>query len=177
LTVATQNSIASIFGLFLLICFGFFFIAGFFRSPYVPSNRKTIKRMLQVAKIKKGEKVYDLGCGDGRIVIAAEKKYGARAVGYEVSFMVWSLAQINRILHLSRAKIYRRNFFKADLRDADVVFCYLLPSVMEKLAPKFKKELKKGARVISASFHLPEWKLLKKYPKEPGINPIFIYKK
>ena len=173
----TQSLISALFGLGLMVAFTYFFIAGFFRSPFVPSNRKTIKKMLEVAKIKKGERVIDLGCGDGRIVIAAEKRFGARAEGYEVSIFVWLLAQMNRLLKLSPVKIYRRNFFKADLSKADVIFCYLLPEVMEKLSPKFKKELKKGARVVSASFRLPGWKIQKEYKKEKRIAPIFIYRK
>jgi ribosomal protein L11 methylase PrmA len=172
-----QNLIPPILALSLLFGFMFFFVAGFFRSPFVPSNRKTIDKMLEVAKIKKGEKVYDLGCGDGRIVIAADRKFGAEAVGYEISILVWNLAHINKFFKRSKAKILRKDFFKADLRDADVVFCYLLPEVMEKLAPKFKKELKPGARVVSASFHLPKWKLVKKYKREGRVCPVFVYKK
>ncbi len=133
--------------------------------------------MLKVTKIKKGERVVDLGCGDGRIVFRAEKEFGAIAEGYEISVFVWLLAQSNRILKRAKSKIYRRNFFTADLSKADVVFCYLLPEVMQELVPKFQKELKKGARIISASFSLPGWQARKIYPKEGRAGKVFIYKK
>jgi len=119
----------------------------------------------------------DLGCGDGRIVFRAEKEFGAIAEGYEISVFVWLLAQSNRILKRAKSKIYRRNFFTADLSKADVVFCYLLPEVMQELVPKFQKELKKGARIISASFSLPGWQARKIYPKEGRAGKVFIYKK
>lgn len=176
MTLATQELILSLLGLLLVISFLFFFLAGFFRSPFVPSNKRTIKKMLAVAQLKKGEQVFDLGCGDGRILVRAEKHYGAQATGYEISIFVWCLAQINRLIWNSQAKIYRRNFWQADLRKADVVFCYLLPEVMQKLSPKFKKELKPGSRIISAAFHLPGFQLAKKYPKEKGLSTIFVYK-
>ena len=172
-----MNEITLLLGLLLLIALFYFFIAGFFRSPFVPSNRKTVEKMLRVAKIKRDEKVVDLGCGDGRIVFRAEKQFHAQAEGYEISIFVWLLAQINRVLKRAKSKIYRKNFFEADLRDADVVFCYLLPEVMEKLSPKFKKELKCGSRIISASFHLPDFKLQKKYLKEGRTETVFVYKK
>lgn len=164
-------------GFVLLLAVFYFFIAGFFRSPFVPSNRKTIAKMLRVAKIQKGERVVDLGCGDGRIVFRAEKNFGAIASGYEVSIFVWLLAQVNRLFKRAKSKIYRRNFFDADLGKADIVFCYLLPAVMQKLSPKFKKELKKGARIISASFSLRDWKAKKVYPAEARAAKIFVYKK
>jgi ribosomal protein L11 methylase PrmA len=155
----------------------YFFIAGFFRSPFVPSNRKTIEKMLKVAKIKRGERVVDLGCGDGRIVFRAEKQFGARAEGYEISILVWLLAQLNRLIKGAKASIYRRSFFKADISQTDVVFCYLLPEVMQKLSPKLRKELKKGARIISASFSLHDWKAQKVYPKEGRVGKVFVYRK
>ncbi|MBU1089678.1 50S ribosomal protein L11 methyltransferase [Patescibacteria group bacterium] len=169
--------IVAILGVFLLLALFYFFTAGFFRSPFIPSNRKTIEKMLRVAKIKKGERVIDLGCGDGRIVFLAEKKFHAKAEGYEISIFVWLLAQINRFFKCAKSKIYRRNFFEADLRRADVVFCYLLPEVMKKLSPKFKRELKHGARVVSASFSLPNFKLHKKHEREGKAGTIFVYKK
>ncbi|MFA6458739.1 MAG: 50S ribosomal protein L11 methyltransferase [Patescibacteria group bacterium] len=162
-------------GFAFMISLFYFFVAGFFRSPFVPSNRKTIAKMLLVAKIRPGEKVVDLGCGDGRIVFRAEKFFGANAEGYEISVFVWLLAQANRWLKSTKAKIYRRNFFTADLSQADVVFCYLLPEVMLKLSPKFKKELKPGARIISASFSLPGFEPQKIYPAEARAAKIFIY--
>jgi len=172
-----MNEMIALLGFFFLLTLFYFFIAGFFRSPFVPSNRKTIEKMLRVAKIKAGERVVDLGCGDGRIVFRAEKEFGAKAEGYEISIFVWLLAQSNRILKRAKSKIYRRNFFKADISKADVVFCYLFPEVMQKLSPKFKKELKKGARIISASFSLHDWKAVKVYEKEGREGKIFVYRK
>lgn len=161
----------------LLVAFFVFFVAGFFRSPFVPSNRRTLARMLEVAEIRPGQKIVDLGCGDGRIVFRAEKEFGAVASGFEISIFVWSLAQINRIRKNAKSKIYRRDFFAADLSNVDIVFCYLLPEMMHKLSPKFKKELRPGAKIISAGFSLPGFRLLKKYPKEGGAIEIFIYEK
>lgn len=133
--------------------------------------------MLKVAKIKKGERVIDLGCGDGRIVFRAEKDFGARAEGYEISIFVWCLAQLNRLIQGAKARVYRRDFFEADISQADVIFCYLLPEVMQKLSPKFKKELKKGARIVSASFSLHDWKPRKVYPREGRVGKVFVYRK
>jgi hypothetical protein len=160
-----------------MIWFMYFFIAGFFRSPFVPSNRITVDKMLRLAKIKKGERIFDLGCGDGRIVFAAEKR-GAIAVGYEISRFVWFLSQIRRWLTKSQSEIRCENFFQANLRQADVVFCYLLPHVMKDLKPKFEKELKRGARVISAGFSIPDWPQIGDYPRDgTGAIRIFVYKK
>ncbi|MFH1375389.1 MAG: 50S ribosomal protein L11 methyltransferase [Patescibacteria group bacterium] len=166
-----------LFGLIFLLAFFYFFVAGFFRSPFVPANRKTVEKMLAAAKLRKGERVIDLGCGDGRIIFLAEQRYGVTAEGYEVSTFVWLLAQLNRLLKHSQAKIYRKNFFKADLAQADIVFCYLLPEVMRKLAPKLKQELKQGARIVSASFSLPDWEAVQVYEKEGGSEKVFVYRR
>jgi predicted TPR repeat methyltransferase len=153
------------------------FIGGFFQTPFVPSRKKVIKEMLRLAKIKKGERVVDLGCGDGRILIRAEKDFQAKAEGYEISRLVWLVAQLNRLLHRSNVKIYRKNFFQADLRKADVVFCYLLPGVMQQLSPKFRKELKRDCRVVSASFKLPGWKTIQTSKAAKHRGKVFLYKK
>lgn len=169
--------IASVTIICFMVAFLYFFIAGFFRSPFVPSNRRTIEKMLRLAKIKKSDIVFDLGCGDGRIVFGAEK-LGAKAVGYEISLFVWLLAQLRRYLTKSKSEIRRANFFQADLRKADVVFCYLLPHVMKALEPKFRRELPKGARIISAGFSLPGWQQVGDNPRDgTGAIRIFVYKK
>lgn len=170
----TQTLIFVLFALALLTALAYFFIAGFFRSPFVPSSRATVRAMLAAANLQSGERLCDLGCGDGRIIFAAEKM-GARAIGYEISIFVWLLAQIRRLLQRSQVQIFRRNFFHADFRNIDVVTCYLLPEVMVKLSPKLKKELRSGARIVSAAFHLPGWPLQKKL--KSGKTKIFVYQK
>ena len=119
-------------------------------APFVPSNRSSFLRMMEWAKIKKGERVYDLGCGDGRFIFAAAAA-GAKATGYELSIPVWLLAKIRSFFH-PHSSIRYADFWKQDYRDADVVFCYLLPKTMQTFKKKIWPQLKPKTRVISHAF-------------------------
>lgn len=121
-------------------------------APFVPSSRETVQRMLKLANIKPSECVVDLGCGDGRLVIAAAK-LGAQAIGYERSLPTFLLAWIKALPH-RRARIRFRNFWKQDHRNADVVFCYLLTSTMQEFRDCIWPTLKPGCRVISHAFRM-----------------------
>ncbi len=123
--------------------------------PFVSTDKKDFDRILTAAGLKPGEMIYDLGCGKGTLLIRAAKKFGAKGIGYEISLWPWLWAQFNIWLSRADVKVYLKNFFKADLSRADVVFCYLFPEVMAKLEPKFQKELQPGSRVVSYSFKLP----------------------
>lgn len=125
--------------------------------PFVPTENGVVEKMIEIADLKEGEVIYDLGCGDARILIQAMKKAPVKGVGIEVSHIVMSLARIKKWWNKSSVKLLRKNFYDQDLSDADVVICYLFPGVMKKLQEKFEKELKPGARVISYSFPMIEW--------------------
>ncbi|MFX0209026.1 MAG: hypothetical protein ACFFDT_23785 [Candidatus Hodarchaeota archaeon] len=113
-----------------------------------------------MSELKPDELLYDLGSGDGRILIMAAREFGAKCVGYELNFFRWKLSnwRIKRMGLSSQIKVIRSSFFEADLSHADVVFMYLLPSINEKLRPKLTKELNKGARVVTFSFVMKGWK-------------------
>jgi SAM-dependent methyltransferase len=125
--------------------------------PFVPTENKVVEKMIEIAELKKGEKIYDLGCGDGRILEVAMSKAPVEAIGIEISYIVISLARLRSWWKGSSIKLIRKNFYNQDLSDADIVICYLFPGVMKKLQKKFEKELKPGARVISYSFPMIEW--------------------
>jgi len=121
---------------------------------YVPSPMRVVRRMLELAEIQAGETVYDLGCGDGRILISAARKYGARGVGIEIDRDRIGEAR-RRALPFQDLIVFRRqNVFKVDLRRANVVTLYLLPKLNQRLLPRLCK-LKRGVRVVSHSFELP----------------------
>lgn len=131
--------------------------------PYVPSPEVVVRRMLQLANVKEGEVVYDLGCGDGRVLIIAAKEFGARAVGIEIRRDLYEQC-VRRIKELGledRVEVLYGNFFDYDISDADVVTLYLLTSVNEKLRPKLERELKPGSRVVSHDYEVPNWKPIK----------------
>lgn len=129
-------------------------------APWVPTARSTVEDMLELAGIKPGELVYDLGCGDGRILIAAAKKYQARAVGIELDPLRWLWCQILITLLGLREKVevHLGNLFQYDLSQADVVTCYLLPDTNKKLQAKLLQELKTDTRVVSNTFLFPGMK-------------------
>lgn len=144
-------------------------------SPYSPTPIKAVHEMLKQAKIKKGDKVYDIGAGDGRIVHYAVKNYGADAIGFEMDPVIFFIAKLRQWFFKWKGKIYRKNFTKHNLSDADVVLCYMLPRTLKKFQKKFDEELKEGTKVISYAFHIGNWKPKKIIPKKEKINKIFIY--
>lgn len=127
--------------------------------PFVPTPDEVVAKMLELAKVTKSDVVYDLGSGDGRIVIAAAKK-GARGVGVDINpvRIEESTANAKKAGVSERVKFINSDLFDADLREATVVTLYLLPSVNLRLRPKLFRELKPGTRVVSHSFDMGEWK-------------------
>ena len=128
-------------------------------APWVPMPVAKARRMLQLAGVCPGETVYDLGSGDGRVLLLAAREFGAQAVGVEIDPLRATLSQIViRVLGLrQRARVIRANLFEVDLRDADVITVYLLPKANVRLVPKLRRELKPGARIVALTFCMPDW--------------------
>ncbi|MFC1552589.1 SAM-dependent methyltransferase [Candidatus Latescibacterota bacterium] len=122
---------------------------------FVPTPQEVVDRMLELAEVKKKDLVYDLGCGDGRIVVTAAKKYGCKGVGYDINpeRVIDSLRNVknNKVERLVR--IEQRDVFTLDLSEASVITLYLLPSLNVKLIPQLKK-LKPGTRIVSHDFDM-----------------------
>jgi len=129
-------------------------------APDFPSPQEVIERMLQLARLQPGEMVYDLGSGEGRIVITAARKFKARAVGVELSpdLCKTATARVKALRLEYRVKIVHANMLRVDLRPADVVTIYLLTSANELLRPNLERDLKPGARVVSHDFEIRGWK-------------------
>ncbi len=128
--------------------------------PYVPTTEPAVQAMLKLAGVKKTDVVYDLGCGDGRIVIAAAKNYGARGVGIDINPVRINEAKENA-RNAGVEKLVRfeeKDLFQADIHEATVVTLFLLPTVNMKLRPKLLQDLKPGTRVVSNTFDMGDWK-------------------
>ncbi len=129
------------------------------RAPFVPTPLSVVRKMLELAEVGPDDVVYDLGSGDGRIVIMAAKEYGARAVGVEISQKLAeeSSQRIREQGLAERAKIIQGDMFKTNVAPATVVTLYLLTIVNERLRPLLEKQLRHGARVVSHEFRVPGW--------------------
>ncbi len=127
--------------------------------PYVPTPGNIVEEMLRLANVDKTDRVYDLGSGDGRIVIAAAKKFHAQAVGVELDDDLYkkSVDQIAALGLQDKAKILHMNMYKVNLKPATVVTMYLLTSVNERMKPILERDLRSGARVVTHDFQIPGW--------------------
>ncbi|SRR3989339_471745 len=122
------------------------------KAPFIPVPREILPAIVQALEIKEGNMVYDLGCGDGRVLEACwNQQSQTRYVGLEKDLIPFWLAKW-RLRHSKGIKIIRQNFFKHNLSDATHIFLYLFPKMMDQLLPKFEKELRSGTRVVSCSF-------------------------
>lgn len=140
-----------IIGIIVVCCISYSHLKG---APWIPTRMKKVRQMLSAADIQPDEVIYDLGCGDGRFIVKAARKFDAKAVGIEINLLLYLWCQILiTVLGLrKRVKVVYGNFFKLDLSNADVVICYLLQETNDKLEEKLIQELKPTARVVSNSF-------------------------
>jgi protein-L-isoaspartate O-methyltransferase len=128
-------------------------------APYYPTPEIIVEKMLQMGGLKAGEKIFDLGSGDGRIVILAARKFQAQATGIELDgdLASQSADRIKSLGLQKTARIIRGDILKQDMSSADLVTVYLLPTAMAKVRPLLEKQLKRGARVVAHDFEISDW--------------------
>jgi len=129
-------------------------------APYVSSPQQIVDKMLEAAQLKPGETLYDLGCGDGRILITAAERYHAKAVGVEISESLVKTVNetIKRKNLMDFVRVIQGNLLKVNLESADVVTIYLETGSNDLLRPNLERDLKPGSRVVSHDFVVPGWK-------------------
>jgi protein-L-isoaspartate O-methyltransferase len=128
-------------------------------APYVATDQRIVRRMLEVADVAEADVVYDLGSGDGRIPLTAATEFDARGVGIEIDpdLIAKSRAKADAAEVTDRVEFRRQDFFETDLRDATVVTLYLWPEINVKLRPKLLRQLDPGDRIVSHDFRMGEW--------------------
>jgi hypothetical protein len=150
------------------------------KVPYVATPNWAINYIVNNIPFKEGAIINDLGCGDARFLVALKKKFpNIKATGYELAW--WPYLNAKQIIRRSRLNIdlKRQNFYNVRLSEVDVIFCFLIHSIMPRLEKKLQKELKPGAQVISYGFKFPNWrpKEIIANPDKPNGSKINIYQK
>jgi len=156
-----------------------------FIAPFVATPLPVVKQMLTLAQLKPGEIIYDLGCGDGRVVIMAAQEFGARGVGVEMreDLVKQALSKVSELGLDDRVKIVQGDMFKVDLAQADVVTLYLTTSANDKVKPKLESELRPGVRIVSHDYEILGWRPVKidNFCENPRLgypsHTIYVYKR
>jgi SAM-dependent methyltransferase len=147
------------FLLFFIVVLLWILVPALYGLPPVPTQPKRIQKALMLARLQPNETLYDLGAGDGRVLMIAARDFGARAVGIEIGPIQCALIWLRAVATGLGNQIQVRweNFYKANVKDADVVFVYATSKEVIKLALHLKKQMKKGSRLVSISADFPEW--------------------
>ena len=143
--------------LFLLYLLSWFWPPDSPWAPWWATNKTTARVMCKLVKMKKSDFVYDLGSGEGNVLVVAAKEFGAEGVGVEIDpWRVWYATWNARLNRVSQQVVFlRKNLFDADVSDASVVFVYLIPKTLKKLESKFLSELKPGSRIVTYRYPIP----------------------
>jgi precorrin-6B methylase 2 len=144
--------------LFLLILL-WVLVPALYGLPPVPTRTERIRKALQLAKLQPGEMLYDLGAGEGRVLLVAAREFGARAVGIEIGPVqcLWIWLRVHASGLGDRIRVKWADFYKADLHEADVVFVYATSKEIAKLAPRVQTAMQPAARLVSISADFAEW--------------------
>ncbi len=156
-----------------------------FIAPFVATPLPVVKQMLTLAEVKPSEIIYDLGCGDGRVVIMAAQDFGAQGVGVEMreDLAKQAMGKVSELALEGRVKIVHGDMFKVDLSQANVVTLYLTTSANDKVKPKLEAELKPGTRVVSHDYEILGWRPIKidNFCENPRLgypsHTIYVYRK
>jgi len=150
-------------------------------APWVPSPPSVVRAALEAAWANRCDVLYDLGCGDGRVLVIAARDFGVRkAVGFEVDGLLAEAARVYAREHgvEDRVVVFEKDFFEADLREATLVYLYLFQSINERLRPKLERELRPGARVVALDFPVPEWspiRIVRRVDEAGRVRTIRVY--
>ena len=146
-------------------------------APYVSSPQPVVEKMLEAARLKQGETLYDLGCGDGRILFSAAQRFGAKAVGVELSptLVKRTRATVAAQGLQEQIRVLEGDMMGVDVSSAQVVALYLMTEANEQLRPKLERELKPGSRVVSLEFKIRGWKPSRVEKFESHRHPYTIY--
>lgn len=146
-------------------------------SPYVPSKNKEVETILSQARLKQGKILYDLGCGDGRIIRMAVSLYQVKGLGVDVNpLLLWWANFLSKRQHLVNARFIRQNLMTTDVSTADYIYLFLMPELIKKLSPRLKVQIKKNCLVISHGFKIIGWEhnLIKTIDHKPF--PTYFYR-
>lgn len=162
----------------IFLIFGITFYAWVLGVPTVYTPKKAVSLMVREANLKDGQIIYDLGAGNGRILFEAAKKKKVFALGYELFWPVYFWTKVKNLFisKKGKVKILFSDFWLADFKNVNVIFCFLMPKAMQKVGEKFKKEVKRDAKLISYCFKVDNLKP-QKVIKLEGIAPIYVYVK
>ncbi|MEK7635724.1 MAG: methyltransferase domain-containing protein [Patescibacteria group bacterium] len=145
-------------------------------APIALTDKLVIDKIIKIADVKDGETFYELGTGTGRIITAFAKNKNIKIVGFELSPIFYLITLLNlKLRGVKNYELHYKNFFTADLKEANIVFCFLIPKTMEKLKDKFSKELKSGSKIISYAFEIEGWMPYAKIEENKKL-PIYFYK-
>jgi predicted RNA methylase len=146
-------------------------------SPFVESPKEVVMKMLKLIDAKPNEILYDLGSGDGRIIIIASKEFGTKSVGIELrDYLVKkALEEVKKFKLEDKVEILNDDFFNVDVSKADIITLYLTTSANEKLRPKLEKELKDNVRVVSHDYEIRGWNPVKIIKDDPQGHTIYVY--
>jgi len=166
---------ASIFLIIIVVNILSLFIT---RVPPISTDRKYYARIFQQIRITQKTVIYDLGCGSGKFLLAASKFHPKKSIGYELSLMPYLAAQFRAVfLSHGRMQVNFKDFFKVGIRDADLVYIYLVPPLLGRVAQKLKHELKPGAVALVKGQELPDLKYVNKIVLDDKRGyPLYVYK-
>lgn len=148
--------------------------AGIKAAPWVPTWGKDFNRVVRLADLHSGEVVYELGAGEGRLLLQFAKTPATKVIGFEISLVPYAIAWLRVFRLRPRVEIRFQDFFKQDFKQANVIFCFLTPPAMRKLQKKFAAECRPGTRIISYAFSIPGWQ--PEIMDKPRPNAMAIYR-
>jgi SAM-dependent methyltransferase len=146
-------------------------------APYVPTQQKEILHFLSKADLKKNQIFIDIGCGDGRVVATAVKKYGVKGMGIDINpLLIWLARFKAKIAHIDSVEFMVANAYTLPLKDADVIYLFLMPEMLNKLSKKIEKECKKEVLIICHGFKIRDWDKYLKDTLEHKPFPTYYYR-